>query len=355
MVLILYDLSRKMRDNEACDIIDRIKVAGFETTQDAKKVLGHFSYDLFCTGVMPYWPKKSPFVRWFEDFGRKSHRNADFRIDKVTEEQYFKQLQASTPKEPGSPTGLERLRARRGLARVRPPAHAMEDEPVGPDNSSKQPALRSLKRKGLHVMPHSTPSKGKKAESTTGAGDKPKPKRIKFVKRWRETDSKQASRQQRKPQTALLRPVPQSSGPARDDAVEADDGYTSVDSLTGCPLVRTEWRLSQVKTPILATNEGVRQYWHVVDPRQPALIEHQVLGSLMPVKWSVLKDDFHLQISAVREVIFARGDTRIAILHKEGCDKRGDMMMAEFWTQATKRRFLGFLESRSIKVVKMGR
>jgi hypothetical protein len=150
----------------------------------------------------------------------------------------------------------------------------------------------------------------------------------------------------------LLRPAPQ------DDELEAslaDGGYTSTDSFTGYPLVETEWRLRQVKTPNFATNQGVTQYWHLVNPKKPGLIEHQVLGSVTPVKWSILKEpyNFHLEISVVREVVFAQRNTRIAIMLKDR-DKRGDIM-ARFLRDHTKRRFLEFLKCERVKVVEMDR
>lgn len=89
------------------------------------------------------------------------------------------------------------------------------------------------------------------------------------------------------------------------------------------------------------------QYWHWVADGK--VIEHQVLKSLRPIKWSVFKKpyNFHLKPADIKEVTFAQGSTCVIVTHwkgREGKDiePRGEMM-ALFERDLTKRRFLSFL------------
>jgi hypothetical protein len=157
----------------------------------------------------------------------------------------------------------------------------------------------------------------------------------------------------------LLRTSP-SSAAAQENAEDAGlayDGYTSTDSMTYNRLHSTEWHIYQVKTRTFATNTEVRQYWNCVDRENPNLIQHQVLGSVSPVEWFVFKKpyNFHLKISDIRKVAFARDNTKIAVVHIGGRDgrdvnERGDVM-AQFMRDRTKRRFLTFLKRNGVQVV----
>ena len=84
------------------------------------------------------------------------------------------------------------------------------------------------------------------------------------------------------------------------------------------------------------------QYWHFVTDEK--MIEHQVLGSLRPIKWSIFKEpyNFHLKLGDIQEVSFARGSTRVMVTHKKGRDgrdmkPRGDVM-AQFKRERTNKR-----------------
>ncbi|KAL1840001.1 hypothetical protein VTJ49DRAFT_918 [Mycothermus thermophilus] len=154
--------------------------------------------------------------------------------------------------------------------------------------------------------------------------------------------------------------------PSLESALE-HDGYTSTDSISDDRLYVNDWRLHQVKTRAFATNPGVTQYWHWVTGTEltgaepsssPSseganaaanVIEHQVLESVRPVKWSVFKKpyNFHLRLSDIARVTFARGCTKVAVTHKKGRDgrdvgPRGDVL-AMFKRERTKRRFLSFM------------
>lgn len=101
----------------------------------------------------------------------------------------------------------------------------------------------------------------------------------------------------------------------------------------------------------------VVQYWHSVTTE--AAIEHRVLGDLPDMKWSVFKKpyNFHLKLSNIQEVSFARGSTVVIVAHKRGGPDRylrGDVM-AQFKRERTKKRFLTFLgEEKGFKVTEVG-
>lgn len=137
------------------------------------------------------------------------------------------------------------------------------------------------------------------------------------------------------------------------------DGYTSSDSFSGDILTENDWQLHQVRTRSYETHPGVIQYWHwVKDNNQQMVIEHQVLGEVRPVKWSVFKKpyNFHLTLADVEEVLYAPGCKKVVVIHKtgkDGCDvgPRGNVM-AEFRRNRTKRRFLTILVTEmGVKVV----
>ncbi|KAK3905222.1 hypothetical protein C8A05DRAFT_41805 [Staphylotrichum tortipilum] len=295
---------------------------------------------------------------------------------------------------------LEQLREKNGLPRVgRPPAHATG----GPGSGSAKRGLfvsapgsaqASRKRKGPHETPESTPSKSKaggagaansRPSSAAGvgaasaeAGASQRPKKIKIIT----SQSSGGDGATKNPKIILNSPYPAfatrataaaaSDPPTSPSAASSStlasaldyDGYTSSDSISSDQLHANDWRLHQVRTRTFATNPHVTQYWHWVteNPRDDKVIEHQVLESVRPTKWSVFKKpyNFHLKLRDVQEVSFARGTTRVIVTHKKGKDgkdmqARGDVM-AQFKRERTKRRFLTFLrKEKGVKVVEVSR
>jgi hypothetical protein len=305
---------------------------------------------------------------------------------------------------------IEQLRMKNGFPRVgRPPAHATRN--AEPSSSTKKPP-RSLKRKDPHQTPESTPIKikipsmSKPSASATGtpasasasasassasasataatataaaaaaaataaaASGQQKPKRIKIITS--QPDPANESPSSGKPKIILNSPFPPSSTAGKkaamqeqevkeeDDSTGLDyDGYTSSDSISDDRLHPNDWRLHQVKTRSFATHPGVTQYWHWVTEKQgdKKVIEHQVLESVQPIKWSVFKKpyNFHLKLGDIQEVSFARASTKVVVAHKKGRDGRDlgprGHVMAQFKRDRTKRRFLTFLSrERGVKV-----
>ncbi|KAK3296529.1 uncharacterized protein B0H64DRAFT_398473 [Chaetomium fimeti] len=314
---------------------------------------------------------------------------------------------------------IEQLREKNGFPRVgRPPAHATKNGEPG--SSTKKPP-RSLKRKDPHQTPESTPIKLKvpsaskppvsptqaspaasaasasastaaaaaaaaaaeaeaaaaaAAASSASASGQQKPKRIKIItsqpdKPKAETGESPSSG---KPKIILNSPFPPSATAETKRAMEEEeeegeedeestgldyDGYTSSDSISDDRLHPNDWRLHQVKTRSFATHPGVTQYWHWVTEKQgdKKVIEHQVLESVQPIKWSVFKKpyNFHLKLGDIQEVSFARHSTKVAVAHKKGRDGRDlgqrGTVMAQFKRDRTKRRFLTFLSrERGVRV-----
>jgi hypothetical protein len=269
---------------------------------------------------------------------------------------------------------IEQLREKNGFARVgRPPAHATKNAEPG-SSSKKATAPRSLKRKDPHQTPDSTPSKPKstmtsKTSPTTPAAAAPqqnKPKKIKIVTGKSQTSGGEPL-SAKTPKIILNSPFP-SSATAEKQALGSPleyDGYTSTDSISDDKLHPNDWRLHQVRTRTFATNPRVTQYWHWVtenkDKKNPKEIEHQVLEWVRPARWAVFKKpyNFHLMLDDVQEVVFARGNTKVIVMHRKGRDgkdtnPRGDVM-AQFKRERTKRRFLSFLREKGVKVVEVGR
>ncbi len=289
---------------------------------------------------------------------------------------------------------LEQLREKNGLPRVgRPPAHATGGPGSGSGKKASASAQGSRKRKGPHETPESTPSKSK-AGAAAGANSRPssaagtaaasadagaqRPKKIKIIT----NQSSSGDGASKNPKIILNSPFLSSATRAAAAAADAPtspsasssatlasaldyDGYTSSDSISSDQLHANDWRLHQVRTRTFATNPGVTQYWHWVtekNPRDDKVIEHQVLESVRPTKWSVFKKpyNFHLKLGDVQEVSFARGTTRVIVAHRKGRDgrdmhARGDVM-AQFKRERTKRRFLTFLrKEKGVKVVEVSR
>ncbi len=162
-------------------------------------------------------------------------------------------------------------------------------------------------------------------------------------------------------------PYPRAKRPRiiiRDNPNEADlehDGFTSTDSYSRDRVMEVDWRLSQVKHRKQSTNTLVTQYWHYVDKiadnAEENMFEHQVLKDMSHnrVSWGVYKDpiDFHLRLTELKEVMYANDNLRIIISTREveGVDHRGDVL-AEFRRERTKRRFLKFIRSKGVRLVK---
>ncbi|KAH6839594.1 hypothetical protein B0I37DRAFT_358172 [Chaetomium sp. MPI-CAGE-AT-0009] len=303
---------------------------------------------------------------------------------------------------------IEQLRAKNGFPRVgRPPAHATKN--AEPSSSTKKPP-RSLKRKDPHQTPESTPIRLKvagasklpaspseasapasavsasasataveaAAAAAPSSSGQQKPKRIKIITSQAEQPRRDTgeSPSSGKPKIILNSPFPSSATAEKkaareereeeeDDDEDADssgldyDGYTSSDSISDDRLHENDWRLHQVKTRSFATHPGVTQYWHWVTEKQgdKKVIEHQVLESVQPIKWSVFKKpyNFHLKLGDIQEVSFARHSTKVAVAHKKGRDGRDlgqrGTVMAQFKRDRTKRRFLTFLaRERGVRV-----
>jgi hypothetical protein len=90
------------------------------------------------------------------------------------------------------------------------------------------------------------------------------------------------------------------------------------------------------------------------------VIEHQVLKSVRPIKWSVFKKPYnlHRKPADIQEVAFVRGSTSIIITDRKGCEGNDigprSEMMAQFKRDRTKCQFLGFLgRENSVKIVEV--
>jgi hypothetical protein len=142
------------------------------------------------------------------------------------------------------------------------------------------------------------------------------------------------------------------------------DGYTTSDSFSHDHVMQVDWRIYQIKHRESSTNIKITQYWHYIDKSDPGseetMFEHQVLkdvtpGRRVPVKWGVYKDpiDFHLRLRELTEITYAPESLNIIIGTKpvKGVSFRGDLL-AQFKRERTKRRFLAFMESKGIRLVK---
>ncbi|KAH6627355.1 hypothetical protein F5144DRAFT_651627 [Chaetomium tenue] len=301
---------------------------------------------------------------------------------------------------------IEQLRIKNGFPRVgRPPAHATR---AAEASSSTKKAPRSLKRKDPHQTPESTPIKLKipsaskasvsptetpasasasaasasasatataTATAASAASGQQKPKRIKIITSQPESTNETPS--SGKPKIILNSPFPPSATGEKKAAAHGKeakdedkstgleyDGYTSSDSISEDRLHPNDWRLHQVKTRSFATHPGVTQYWHWVTEKQgdKKVIEHQVLESVQPIKWSVFKKpyNFHLKLGDIQEVSFARASNKVVVSHKKGRDGRDlgprGHVMAQFKRDRTKRRFLTFLSrERGVKIAEVNR
>ena len=288
---------------------------------------------------------------------------------------------------------VEQLREKNGFPRVgRPPAHANKPAETG-SSTGKKPSMmpRSLKRKDPHQTPESTPSKTRTAAaastsrpppSRTGsfsvaeangaaATEQQKPKKIKIITSHHQGagDEPTTARRSKIVLNSSFPPSAAAAAAADEDDPSSSgleyDGYTSTDSISDDRLHPNDWRLHQVKTRTFATNPNVTQYWHWVTEekkKDDKVIEHQVLESVEPIKWSIFKKpyNFHLKLGDIQEVSFARGSTRVLIAHKKGRDgkdmnPRGDVM-AQFKRERTKRRFLTFLgREKGVKIAEVGK
>ena len=132
-------------------------------------------------------------------------------------------------------------------------------------------------------------------------------------------------------------------------------GYTSSDSYSKDHVWNEDWRVYQVKTRNISTSKLVTQYWHWVV--QENMFEHQVLKDVKgkKISWGVYKEpiNLHLHLSELTEVVYASGSQKIIIGTKpiENVAWRGDVL-AHFKRDRTKRRFLTFIQSKGVRLIK---
>lgn len=109
----------------------------------------------------------------------------------------------------------------------------------------------------------------------------------------------------------------------------AYDGYTTVDSFSGDPVLKIDFRLDQVRTSTATTNKGVTQYWHWITGAGE--FQHQLLsnirrnaqGKVVQVSWGVYKDhNFHMHTPDVLHVAWAPGTLTIVIHKREAKEAR---------------------------------
>jgi hypothetical protein len=146
------------------------------------------------------------------------------------------------------------------------------------------------------------------------------------------------------------------------DEFETGD-HSEVDSLCGSPLMKTDWRLYQVKTRLYTSSTNVTQYWTWQQNKRR--FEHQVLTEIDPAQWGNLKEpiNFHFVIDEVAEMrwnihalrikIVMRRDRHVVYAKKDG-QPRGDIMAA-FKRPNTMRRFLAFCRGMKMNLVKVSR
>ena len=274
---------------------------------------------------------------------------------------------------------IEQAREKNGLPNVgRPPAHRVSK---GSESTSKRPAPRQLKRKDTHSTPVSTSKQAPHAaaaeaeeEEAAAVAATPQPEatkskiiklKIPVSKKPRITIRTPSDVKGSGGDSSSSSSFPNSAASPLDSALEYD-GYTSTDSISRDGLMHIDFRVHQVKTSTIASNNRVTQYWHWLGGAE-GLFEHQVLRSVRPAKWSVFKDpyDFHLRRAEVREVVYAKDNKRVVIKHKrvattkhrkvEDADEdgaRGDIM-AQFKRERTKRRFLMFLKGQGVALTQV--
>ncbi|KAG7289858.1 hypothetical protein NEMBOFW57_006235 [Staphylotrichum longicolle] len=149
-----------------------------------------------------------------------------------------------------------------------------------------------------------------------------------------------------------------------------DDGYTSSDSSSGERLGPGDWQLHQIRTRSYATKSTLRQYWHAgpqgklkahengdrskdKDEREHD-IEHQIF--MDSGQWRRYTNyDFDLRLGDIQQVMVAKENTLVVLIHKEGNDgpdqeQRGHIM-AQFKRRRTKKRFLHFLQKQGLTIM----
>ncbi|KAK3374580.1 hypothetical protein B0H63DRAFT_400251 [Podospora didyma] len=267
------------------------------------------------------------------------------------------------------------LRSKSGFGNIgRPSGYRMA---TGDSGTPKKPA-RPLKRKEPHESPKTTPGSTAKRGTKNAAVQPAKP-----AQSTQPAQPAQPAQPTRPAQPAAIatqqavaakEPAPQidtkkrrlSSASAANLVITADDleysGYTSQDSFSEDHVMRVDWRVYQVKHQKISTNTLVTQYWHWVGEGEGGaeenIFEHQVLKDVLPnkkVTWGVYKDpiDFHLRMSELTDITFAKDSLKIIISTKEieGVTHRGNLL-ADFKRERTKRRFLAFMRKRGVKLVK---
>ena len=136
--------------------------------------------------------------------------------------------------------------------------------------------------------------------------------------------------------------------------IESDKGYTSRDLYTGDRITSEEQRLYQVKYYDLLTNILVSQYQY--QNANNYMFKHQVPKAKRGKdKQSVYKIpiNFHLRLSELTNITYVENSKKIIIKTKEisGVKYRGDVL-AYFKYDRAKKRFLTFIRSKGIRIVK---
>lgn len=138
-------------------------------------------------------------------------------------------------------------------------------------------------------------------------------------------------------------------------APEVDDlefsGYTSRDSFSDGRIMHLDWRVEQIKTRDRTTSSQVTQYWTWKADQDT--FEHQVLRDVYPkVTWGFYEKpiDFNLRLSDLTEIHYARDSQKIAVVLRDRA--RGDVILAHFKRERTKKRFLAFAKRKGVKLAK---
>jgi hypothetical protein len=137
-----------------------------------------------------------------------------------------------------------------------------------------------------------------------------------------------------------------------------DEGYTSSDSSTGDTLQPIDWRLCEVKTAYAAADESVRQCWHWIE--EDGVLEHRVLQRVGHITgWRAYRDpvNFHVRVGELSQVSYSEGGLRVIIERTRGRVTKGSARLREkvgasFPRKRTKRRFLEFMKTRGVNLIK---
>ncbi|CAN8096570.1 unnamed protein product [Discula destructiva] len=130
--------------------------------------------------------------------------------------------------------------------------------------------------------------------------------------------------------------------------LDADEGYTSVDSSSGEVISDWDWHIDQLKTDTSQPGQSYKQYWHWVNRATKPYFEHQIMTK--DGKWKVFPEphNFHLYPHEIEKIQLCIPDCLKMIIHTvpvEGVPHRGRILV-QFKRLRTMQRFLSFLETR---------